>query len=113
MRLLTRQQGGQVNVNKIKNAICSALDQCQIEDKVLAEQVHTDTRKRHADSYRTAGYYCKLYRQRASLTQSQLAEQAGIRQHHLSEIENNKRELGKVNAKKIVEILDCDYRRLL
>jgi plasmid maintenance system antidote protein VapI len=47
------------------------------------------------------------------LTQAMLAEQTGIRQHHLSEMEHNKRPLGKVNAKKLADILECDYRRLL
>ena len=59
------------------------------------------------------GYYLRLYRQRAELTQGRLAEQAGIRQHHLSEMENNKRVSSKTNAKKLAAILDCDYRKLL
>ena len=67
----------------------------------------------HGAAYRSPGYYLRLYRQRAELTQDRLAEQAGIRQHHLSEIENNKRVSSKTNAKKLAAIPDCDYRKLL
>ena len=70
-------------------------------------------KRRHGAAYRTPVYYLRLYRQRAELTQDRLAEQAGIRQHHLSEIENNKRVSSKTNAKKLAAILDCDYQKLL
>ena len=55
----------------------------------------------------------RRYRQRAELTQGQLAEQTDIGQPHLSEMENNQRMLGKANAKKLAAILDCDYQKLL
>jgi len=47
------------------------------------------------------------------MTQAKLADKTGIRQHHLSMMENNKRPLGRANAKKLAAILDCDYRKLL
>lgn len=47
------------------------------------------------------------------MTQAELADKTGIRQHHLSEIENNKRSLGKANAKKLAAMLNCDYRSLM
>lgn len=83
------------------------------EDRVPAKEIHDEARERHGEYYRSTGYYLRLYRQRADLTQAALAKRSGIRQHHLSEMENNKRVLGKVNAKKLAEILDCDYRKLL
>lgn len=83
------------------------------EDRVPAKEIHDEARERHGEYYRSIGYYLRLYRQRADLTQAALAKRSGIRQHHLSEMENNKRVLGKVNAKKLAEILDCDYRKLL
>ena len=46
---------------------------------------------RHGEHYRTAGYYLRVYRQRADLTQMELAKQTGIHQHHLSDV---RRQLG-------------------
>jgi len=55
----------------------------------------------------------RAYRQRESLTQQQLAELTGIPQHHISEMENGKRTIGRVRAKRLAAALHCDYRRLL
>ena len=104
---------GKVNRMRLKRMIRSTLDSYMSEDRVPAQMVHDETRLRHGDYYKTPGYYLKLYRQRAGLTQSELADQTGIRQHHLSEMENNKRTMGKAMARKLAQILDCDYRRLL
>lgn len=52
-------------------------------------------------------------RYRENLTQKQLAEKLGIRQHHLSEMENAKRPIGKEMAKRLAEILRMDYKRFL
>ena len=104
---------GKINSARLKKMICSTLDEYLNEDRVPANQLHQAARKRHGKDYQTPGYYLRLYRQRADLTQTEVAEKTGIRQHHLSEIEHNKRPLGKVNAKKLAVILDCDYRKLL
>ncbi|MCP5215164.1 MAG: helix-turn-helix transcriptional regulator [Pseudomonadales bacterium] len=93
--------------------IRSTLDQYLAEDRVPARTIHNEAKQRHGDDYRTSGYYLRLYRQRAELTQAELADKTGIRQHHLSEMEHNKRPLGKANAKKLADILGCDYRKLL
>ena len=53
------------------------------------------------------------YRHRAGLTQMQLAEATGIPQRHISEMENGKRIIGVINAKRLAEALHCDHRRLL
>jgi DNA-binding XRE family transcriptional regulator len=104
---------GKINTARLKKMICSTLDQYLEEDRVPAKVLHDDTRRRHGNAYGTGGYYLRLYRQRAELTQAELSEQTGIRQHHLSEMENNKRALGKANASKLAKILKCDYRKLL
>ncbi|MCY3852541.1 MAG: helix-turn-helix transcriptional regulator [Gammaproteobacteria bacterium] len=83
------------------------------KDRVLAEVLHGEAKGRHGDYYQSPGYYLRLYRQRADMTQAELADRTGILQHHLSEIENNKRVLGKANAMKLGEALDFDYRRVL
>jgi DNA-binding transcriptional regulator YiaG len=50
---------------------------------------------------------------REDLTQRQLAEKTGIPQRHLSEMENNKRSIGKERAKLLAAALNADYRRFL
>jgi DNA-binding XRE family transcriptional regulator len=55
----------------------------------------------------------RAYRNREGLTQKNLSELTGVPQHHISEIENGKRSLGKERAKKLAEVLHCDYRQLL
>ncbi len=55
----------------------------------------------------------RAYRNREGLTQKQLSELTGIPQHHISEMENGKRSIGKERAKKLAEALHCDYRQLL
>ncbi|HEC13247.1 MAG TPA: XRE family transcriptional regulator [Acidiferrobacteraceae bacterium] len=93
--------------------IRSALDQYLAEDRVSVTVIHAEAKQRNGDRYRTPGYFLRLYRQRAGLTQTALADRTGIRQHHLSEMENNKRVLGKSNAKKLAKALAFDYRKLL
>jgi DNA-binding XRE family transcriptional regulator len=102
-----------VSANTIKQLICLALDSYADDDVVPAAKVHQAAKERHGKNYQTPGYYLKLYRLRKDLTQAQLADLVGIRQHHLSEMENNKRPLGKNLAKQLAEILDIDYRKLL
>ena len=55
----------------------------------------------------------RAYRNREGLTQKRLAEFTGIPQHHISEMENGKRSIGKERARKLAEVLHCDYRQLL
>ena len=55
----------------------------------------------------------RAYRSREGLTQKQLAELTGIPQHHISEMENGKRSIGKERARKLADAVHCDYRHLL
>ena len=55
----------------------------------------------------------RAYRNREGLTQKQLADLTGIPQHHISEMENGKRSIGKERARRLAEALHCDYRQLL
>lgn len=105
--------GDNVNQTRLKKLIRSTLDQYEQEDRIPAQQVHDDAKARHGKHYQTPGYYLRLYRLRADMTQAELAKKTGIRQHHLSEMENNKRSLGKANAKKLAAELNCDYRNLM
>ena len=104
---------GKVNQARLKKMLHGTLDQYLAEERVPAKKLHEETRQRHGDDYRSPCYYLRMYRQRAGLTQLELADRSGMRQHHLSEIENNKRALGKATANKLAKVLNCDYRKLL
>lgn len=52
-------------------------------------------------------------RYREGHTQKQLAHKIGTLQHHLSEMENGKRPIGKAMAKKLAEALRADWRTLI
>lgn len=52
-------------------------------------------------------------RYREALTQKQLSELTGIAIPHISAMENGKRPIGKVNAKKLAEALNTDYKMFL
>jgi ribosome-binding protein aMBF1 (putative translation factor) len=52
-------------------------------------------------------------RKREGLTQKELADRLGIRQAHLSQMETNKRPIGKAMAKRFAEVLGVDYRVFL
>lgn len=102
-----------VKAARLRSAIRNALDECAEEEGIPAAWLHARTGKRHGRRYQTPGYYLSLYRLRAGLTQSQLAQKAGIFQHHVSEMEHNRRPVGKSMARRIATILDCDHRRFL
>ena len=97
-----------IGADALKRLICLALD-----SYIPATTIHQETKKRHGENYQTIGYYLKLYRLRKDWTQVQLANSVGIRQHHLSEMEHNKRPIGKKLAKQLARVLDIDYRKLL
>ncbi len=52
-------------------------------------------------------------RNREGLTQQQLSAMCGIARHHISEMENGKRAVGKRNAEKLGESLNVDPRLFL
>ena len=60
-----------------------------------------------------AGVCIRGGRGKEGLTQKQLAERIGIAQHHVSEMENGKRTVGKEMARKLAEVLNVDYRVFL
>lgn len=46
-------------------------------------------------------------RYREDITQAELSRRTGIPQRHISEMENSRRPIGKQNARKLAEALDC------
>lgn len=59
------------------------------------------------------GTSLKGARTKEGLTQKQLAAVTGIKQHHISEMENHKRPIGKKNALKLAEVLNISYKVFL
>ena len=59
------------------------------------------------------GAYLAGFRHREDMTQVKLAECSGIPRRHISEMENGKRPIGKVNARKLADVLNIDPRLLL
>lgn len=52
-------------------------------------------------------------RYREELTQAQLAKKIGVKRHHISEMENDKRPIGKEMAKRLAKALNTDYKVFL
>jgi ribosome-binding protein aMBF1 (putative translation factor) len=52
-------------------------------------------------------------RGKEGVTQKWLSDKTGIPQRHISEMENNKRPIGKKNAQKFAKTLNIDYRVFL
>ena len=52
-------------------------------------------------------------RDREGLTQTELAGKIGVKPHHISEMENNKRSIGKNMAKRLTRALNTGYKVFL
>ncbi|MCY4046830.1 MAG: helix-turn-helix transcriptional regulator [Candidatus Dadabacteria bacterium] len=104
---------GEIDSARLKKMIRSTLDKYKDEELIPASVVIREEKERYGDYYDTPGYNLRVYRYRADLTQVALAKKAEIRQAHLSEMENNKRPIGKGSARKLGKILKFDYRELL
>ena len=52
-------------------------------------------------------------RDREKLTQAELAEKIGVKPHHISEMENGKRTIGRKNAQKLAKVLNVNYKVFL
>lgn len=79
------------------------------EDFIPAEDVFPEL----YDPIKGSAASLRGLRYREEMTQKQLADKLGIRQHHLSEMENGKRPIGKAMAKRIAEVLNGNWRVLI
>lgn len=59
------------------------------------------------------GIYLRGLRCREDLTQEEFASRVGIPRRHISEMENNKRPIGKHNARRIADVFNIDPRMFL
>ena len=60
-----------------------------------------------------AGSVLQGARDREELTQAELAEKIGVKPHHISEMENGKRTIGKNMAKLLAKALNTGYKVFL
>ncbi len=63
--------------------------------------------------YGEAALMLRGSRHKAEMTQQELADELGISQHHISEMENGKRPIGKEMALRLARVFDTDYRKFL
>jgi len=63
--------------------------------------------------YSEGGLMLKGCRAKEEITQKVLADAIGVSQHHISEMENGKRPIGKEMAKKFADYFEVDYRIFL
>lgn len=89
--------------------ITSCIKQAALEKSVPAEKILPELAD---DSLRPAAML-RGARYKAQLTQAELAAKLAIRQHHLSEMENAKRPIGRDMARRLAVVLKCDYRLFL
>ena len=82
------------------------------ENYMSADEIRAHLKKKDP-RIGTPGSAIKAYRTREELTQKDLAKKAGLKQGHLSAMEQNKRPIGLKVAKKLAKALRCDYRRLI
>jgi len=59
------------------------------------------------------GSAIKGARHRENLTQAGLAQKIGVKQHHISEMENGRRPIGKDMAKRLAKALNTGYKVFL
>jgi len=65
------------------------------------------------DANSEPGIFLSGARGKEGVTQKWLSDKTGIPQRHISEMENNKRPIGKKNAMKFARALNIDYRVFL
>jgi len=69
--------------------------------------------KDHIEKYTEPGVLLRGSRYKLELTQQEVSEALGVSQHHISEMENGKRSIGKEMAKRLAEFFKTDYRLFL
>lgn len=97
------------NIDKIRDFIIKLEPETEHSFPVSADEFYQNN---FAGQTRPS-IHLKGLRCREGLTQRQLAEKTGIKQNHISEMENGKRSIGKELAHKLAHALNTDYRMLL
>ncbi|TWJ13516.1 helix-turn-helix domain-containing protein [Geobacter argillaceus] len=104
-----RFRGTVASINKLRRA-AKALE---VTDLLEEKEVYTPEELSPELQWNSSGVALRGARGKEGLTQKQLAELTGIAQHHISEMENGKRPIGKETARKLAAALHVDYRVFL
>ena len=108
-----RFRGNQANVIKLRR-MAQALKVKDLTEWELDEKEFYDIEEVSPElAWNRGGVCIRGGRGKEGLTQKQLAEMTGIAQHHISEMENGKRPIGKETARKLAKALNIDYRVFL
>jgi len=108
-----RFRGSQANVIKLRR-MAQALKVKDLTEWELEEKEFYDIEEVSPElAWNRGGVCIRGGRGKEGLTQKQLAEMTGIAQHHISEMENGKRPIGKETARKLAKALNIDYRVFL
>jgi len=78
-------------------------------DKISWREAAKKDIRKHSEG----GQILRGSRFKEDMTQKELAEAIGVSQHHISEMENGRRPIGKEMAKRIAEFFKVDYRLFL
>lgn len=99
--------GKDILVEILKNSIVDL----EIINQDDAIPINSDPWFNELRKNRSSGEVLWCYRDNAGITLDELSKQSGISKTHLSEMENNTRSIEMNDAKKLAEILHCDYNR--
>jgi len=69
--------------------------------------------KRDIRKHSEGGQILRGSRFKEDVTQRELAEAIGVSQHHISEMENGRRPIGKEMAKRLAQFFKVDYKIFL
>lgn len=89
----------------------NGIDNIEFNNESIPFEESESFKKRIGNNH--VGTILRGARKKQELTQKELAELTGNFQHHLSEMENGKRTIGKKNAKLFGKVLSIDYRVFL
>lgn len=108
-----RFRGGRAAVAKLRQMAQALKVEVVTEGKLEEKDLYDLEEVSPELAWNSGGVSIRGGRGKEGLTQKQLAEMTGIAQHHISEMENGKRVIGKETAKKFAMALNLDYRVFL
>jgi DNA-binding XRE family transcriptional regulator len=112
-QLEVRFRGTQASLMKLRR-MAQALKVKDVTEWELEEKEYYGIEELSPETtWNRGGISIRGGRGKEGLTQKQLAELTGIAQHHISEMENGKRPIGKETARKLAAALNVDYRIFL
>lgn len=108
-----RFRGERADVAKLRRIAQSLKVEVVAEVRLVEKELYDLEEVSPELAWNSGGVSIRGGRGKEGLTQKQLAALTGIAQHHISEMENGKRVIGKETAKKLAKALNLDYRVFL